>query len=168
MNLTPIARAAHYTDILNQRPAAVEGEPYTFYGTRILTFLLAYDEHLLGLFDLDALECARYTAHQALARTVNLGTKDNKELTPTCVFDRLEDIRRQLTASIEAQRAHVAATLAPYADPKPAPRGLSGTGVLASEIAPKPLLPPSGAAVDPYETRKPAYALTATDVDDPF
>jgi hypothetical protein len=123
-------------------PTRAADDTINSYGAKVLLFLIAND-YSIGLFDLDALEAAHWAAHKAIAQRVNLGTKENPDLSPACVFDRIEVIRRQLTAAITrlaAERDSAVTQL--FASVPPQPKD-GNKGVLVSDITPKPKLPPA-------------------------
>jgi hypothetical protein len=144
-------------------PVPQDGEPRIFFGTRVLTFLMASTDYRLGLFDDDALEAAHHAAHAALAGTVKLGDKDNPQPSPALVYDHIENTRRLISASLRRRQAEADAArrerdalLERFASNYPKGGSMPGPRMVVDDITPKPKLPPA-----------PAFAaLTAADVAD--
>lgn len=129
-------------------PTRLASDDINSFGARVLQFLLAND-YSLGLFDTSALEAAHYAAHKALAQRIDLGNKERPDTSPAIVFDRIEDVRRQITSSLTRRAAETAAALEAMSEPELEsifPKGSNRRGdqpILVSDITPKPKLPPS-------------------------
>lgn len=147
------------------KPVRTPNEFITTFGARLLTFLMASDDYLLGLLDDDELSAAHYACNAALAGRVNLGDKDNPQTSPAIVFDRIEDMRRLIGASQRRRDAEAAAArrerdalLQRFASVYPKGGQMPGPRMVVDDITPKPKLPPTAAMAVP------AFALTAADV----
>ena len=93
-------------------PDRADGEPWSFYGARLIVWLLADDRNRPIMLSDEQLDRTHGACTAALAYRVTIGTGADRQSTPATVYDRLETLRMDLGAMI-VRRARIDGTPAP-------------------------------------------------------
>ena len=122
-------------------PAQEPDEPATHYGSRLVVWLIAQDPAIGYLDDAQA-----ERAHQATTEALTHRSVIDDQPTPACVYDRLEQLRRDLASSIRRRADDRAAALAQLTETPQSVYPTAGTqpGKGSPLTPPPPPLPPVG------------------------
>jgi hypothetical protein len=125
-------------------PEQTAGEPGEQYGSRLVCWLLAHDRITATLTDEQA-NRAHWATTAALSSRVTIGRDADISCSPAIVYDRLEDLRRDLWASLTGRGL---TQPAPAADPIGPPADEHSGGRLAPLVPVRPSYPPAASHVD--------------------
>lgn len=139
----------------------------TPYGYRLLVYLLQADHDRSVCLSDDQLSIARDAIGHCITmrNPIAVAGADRPDCTPVCVYDRLEDLRRQLSDAIaRRQRLRDRQTAALQSLASVPPESHPSGGRLSPLLPPTPPLPPVGDALRQPNAPLPAARQPVADL----